>query len=210
MTSSLNKHVLGPADFTRERQLLSSGKGPVAGIDEAGRGPLAGPVSAAAVILDPAAIPDGLADSKTLSPAMRERLFTDVLRSAMAVGVGLASAAEIDRVNIRQATFLAMRRACRALSIQPAFVLIDGRDIPPDLPCQAHALIKGDALCLSIAAASIVAKVTRDRLMVQLAKRHPEYGFDKHMGYPTAAHRAALNACGPSLFHRLTFGAAKK
>ena len=207
MSTNQKMADFGPADFTREQQLYDSGSWPVVGIDEAGRGPLAGPVSAAAVILDPSAIPEGLADSKTLSRATRERLYVEILHSAIAVGVGLASAAEIDRVNIRQATFLAMRRACKALSAAPAFALVDGRDIPPGMPCQARALIKGDALSVSIAAASIIAKVTRDRLMVQLARQHPEYGFDQHMGYPTAFHRAALTVHGPCPFHRLTFGA---
>ena len=196
--------------FSRETQLLARGMSPVAGIDEVGRGPLAGPVAAAAVILDPQNLPSGLADSKALSARAREHLFEAILDSALAVGLGLASAAEIDRFNIRQATFLAMRRACTALAITPAFALIDGRDIPPGLGCGGQAIIKGDALSLSIAAASIIAKVTRDRLMLRLALRYPCYGFAANMGYPTAAHRRALAAFGPCEFHRLTFGPLKQ
>nr|WP_309242802.1 ribonuclease HII [Lichenibacterium sp. 6Y81] len=178
----------------------------MAGVDEAGRGPLAGPVSAAAVILDPAALPPGIDDSKALTAEKREALFDAILGSALAVGVGLAPAAEIDAVNIRQATFAAMRRAVRALAVAPDHLLIDGRDVPPGLPCPARALVKGDALSLSIAAASIVAKVTRDRLMVRLDALHPGYGFRIHKGYPTAAHRAAIMRHGPTPFHRLSFG----
>ncbi len=125
---------------------------------------------------------------------------------ALAVGIGLASPAEIDRINIRQATFAAMCRAVRALQLQPHHVLVDGRDVPPGLPCPARALVKGDALSLSIAAASIVAKVTRDRLMVRLDATHPAYGFRIHKGYPTATHRAAILTHGPTPFHRLSFG----
>ena len=178
----------------------------MAGVDEVGRGPLAGPVAAAAVILDPRDVPRGLDDSKALSPAQREALFAEIVARAAAVGIGLASAAEIDRINIRQATFAAMGRAVRALSTGPDHLLVDGVDVPPGLPCPARALVKGDALCLSIAAASIVAKVTRDRLMVRLGAVHPAYGFDRHKGYPTAAHRAALLRHGPTPFHRMSFG----
>ena len=182
----------------------------MAGIDEAGRGPLAGPVSAAAVILDPAAVPPGIDDSKALTAAKREALFDAILGSALAVGIGLAPAAEIDAVNIRQATFAAMRRAVRSLAIAPDHLLVDGRDLPPGLPCPARALVGGDALSLSIAAASIVAKVTRDRLMGRLDPVHPVYGFRVHKGYPTAAHREAILRHGPTPYHRLSFGSVAR
>ena len=190
-----------------ERGLRDGGFALVAGLDEAGRGPLAGPVAAAAVILDPADLPDGIDDSKALGAVRREALCAAILDRALAVGIGLAPAAEIDAVNIRQATFAAMRRAVRALPLAPDHLLIDGRDVPPGLPCPARALIKGDSLSLSIAAASIVAKVTRDRLMVRLDASHPAYGFGVHKGYPTAVHRAALERLGPTPFHRWSFGA---
>ena len=182
----------------------------VAGIDEAGRGPLAGPVSAAAVILDPAAVPPGIDDSKALTAEKRDALFDAILGTALAVGIGLAPAGEIDAVNIRQATFAAMRRAVRALGIAPDHLLVDGRDLPPGLPCPARALVRGDALSLSIAAASIVAKVTRDRLMTRLDSAYPAYGFRSHKGYPTAAHREAILRHGPTPYHRLSFGSVAR
>ncbi len=182
----------------------------MAGVDEAGRGPLAGPVSAAAVLLDPAAVPPGIDDSKALTAEKRDALFDAILGSALAVGIGLAPAAEIDAVNIRQATFAAMRRAVRALGIAPDHLLVDGRDLPPGLPCPARALVRGDALSLSIAAASIVAKVTRDRLMARLDLDHPAYGFRAHKGYPTAAHRDAILRYGPTPYHRLSFGSVAR
>ncbi len=192
-------------DFTHEARLQSHGLSPVAGIDEAGRGPLAGPVAAAAVILDPRDIPEGLDDSKRLPRAIRETLYDEIMARALAVAVALSSAAEIDRLDIRQATLLAMRRAVGALAVVPAFVLIDGRDVPPGLPCPGEAIVRGDATCVSIAAASIVAKVTRDRLMVRLARAYPAYGFEQHVGYGTKAHLAAIAAHGPCPFHRLSF-----
>jgi ribonuclease HII len=177
----------------------------VAGVDEAGRGPLAGPVAAAAVILDPANIPSGLNDSKKLSEAARNRLFPLILLHARAVAFSLASPAEIDALNIRRATLLAMRRAVIALSIAPEHVLIDGRDVPPGLPCEGRAIIGGDALEPAISAASIVAKVMRDRIMVALGQQYPAYGFAQHMGYGTARHLEALRLHGPSPHHRLSF-----
>jgi ribonuclease HII len=191
--------------FRVERLLATRGIWPVAGIDEAGRGPLAGPVAAAAVILDPRKLPKGLNDSKQLTCDEREEAFAAITRHAIAIGIGLACAQEIDRVNIRQATFLAMRRALAALSLAPAHALIDGNAMPPDLCCQAETIIKGDAKSLSIAAASIVAKVTRDRLMTRLHRSHPQYGFHEHMGYPTPAHLEALGMHGPCNFHRRSF-----
>ncbi len=195
--------IAGP-DFALEAALLAGGLQAIAGIDEAGRGPLAGPVVASAVWLDPLAIPDGLNDSKVLSSEDRERLFVEILRTAT-VSIGSASAGEIDRINIRQATLTAMRRALTGLARLPCHALIDGRDIPMRLGCAATAVIGGDGRSLSVAAASIVAKVTRDRLMRQLCRAHPAYGFGQHMGYGTPAHLDALDRHGPSPYHRHTF-----
>ncbi|MFD1333048.1 ribonuclease HII [Methylopila musalis] len=192
------------ASFEREAALIARGVACVAGVDEAGRGPLAGPVVTAAVILDPAAIPEGLADSKALSAARRENLFAAIVARAH-VAVATVSPARIEALNIRGATLWAMARAVRALPERPSFALIDGRDIPPGLPCPAEAVIDGDALSLSIAAASIVAKVTRDRMMRRLGAACPGYGFEKHMGYGTAAHLEALRRLGPSPHHRRGF-----
>lgn len=201
--ASLPTLVVVP-DFRIETGRFERGARFVAGIDEAGRGPLAGPVVAAAVILDPRQIPDGLNDSKKLGADDRERLFTDILRVAT-VSIGSASSAEIDRINIRQATLLAMRRAEGGLAQPPCHALIDGNDVPPSLRLRATAVVKGDARCLSIAAASIVAKVTRDRMMARVCARYPAYGFSQHMGYGTPQHLAALLAHGPCVFHRMTF-----
>ncbi len=192
-------------DFRRERKLLRRDIWPVAGVDEAGRGPLAGPVAAAAVILDPANLPRGLNDSKLLAREERERLYEAIMARAVAVAVGFASAAEIDAVNIRQATFRAMRRALAALSAPPRYVLIDGNDLAPGLCCEGETIVKGDGAVLSIAAASIIAKVTRDRLMTRLCAIHPVYGFSEHVGYATPAHLAAIEAHGPCPYHRLSF-----
>lgn len=196
------------ADFSREQAAMAAGHARIAGVDEVGRGPLAGPVVAAAVILDPLAVPDGLADSKELALARREELFGTILASALAVGIGSASASEIDRINIRQATLLAMRRAVTALPLKPALVLVDGND-PPQLACSCEAIIGGDALISSIAAASIIAKVTRDRMMARLSLAYPAYGFASHVGYGTAQHRAALKAHGPCPAHRYSFAPVK-
>ena len=194
----------GP-DFRLERRLLRRGVWPVAGMDEAGRGPLAGPVAAAAVILDPQNLPRGLNDSKLLTPQERETLYESILARALAVAVGFSSAAEIDAVNIRQATFRAMRRALAALAAQPLHVLVDGNDLAPGLCCAGETIVKGDGAVLSIAAASIVAKVTRDRLMRRLCAVYPAYGFGRHVGYATPAHLAAIEAHGPCPYHRLSF-----
>jgi len=191
-------------DTSREQALLRAGFAPIAGVDEAGRGPLAGPVVAAAVILDLGHVPAGLADSKLLKPARREELYETILASAD-VAVACVSAARIDATDIRKASLEAMRMALAALVRRPAFILVDGRDLPPwDGP--GEAIIKGDRRVASIAAASIVAKVTRDRLMARLGQTYPAYGFDRHAGYPTALHRAALAQIGPCPFHRMTFG----
>ena len=191
--------------FERERSLLAEGLRHIAGIDEAGRGPLAGPVAAAAVIFDPADLPCAVNDSKALTTAEREDLFVEILAKARAVAIGFASAREIDRINIRQATFAAMRRALGALSIRPCHVLVDGSDLPSGLVVRGETIVKGDAISVSIAAASIVAKVARDRLMVRLDGVHPAYGFASHKGYATAAHQAALRLHGPSCVHRMSF-----
>ncbi|HEV7259976.1 MAG TPA: ribonuclease HII [Bosea sp. (in: a-proteobacteria)] len=195
-------------DFLRETQAISKGLWPLAGIDEVGRGPLAGPVVAAAVILDPARVPEGLDDSKKLSAARREELFAIIAETALAVGIASVTALEIDSINIRQATLLAMRRAVAALPIQPAGVLVDGND-PPVLACPCEAVIGGDAQIASIAAASIVAKVTRDAMMARLCQRYPAYGFSAHAGYGTPQHRAALQAHGPCPEHRYSFAPVK-
>lgn len=178
-------------------------RGPVAGIDEAGRGPWAGPVVAAAAILDLARVPPGLDDSKRLSPARREVLY-EALVGCARLGVGVAGVEEIDRLNIRRATFLAMGRAVAALGAPPVHALVDG-DALPELGCPATAIVGGDGRSLSIAAASIVAKVTRDQLMRALAEVCPGYGFERHKGYGTPEHRAALARLGPSPHHRRSF-----
>ena len=196
------------AHFLRETHAIAHGLWPLAGVDEVGRGPLAGPVVAAAVILDPQAVPDGLDDSKNLTPARREELFSIIAASALAIGVASATAAEIDAINIRQATLLAMRRAVAALALQPALVLVDGND-PPALACPRESVIGGDAQIASIAAASIIAKVTRDAMMARLCARYPAYGFSLHAGYGTPRHRAALQAHGPCPEHRYSFAPVK-
>lgn len=193
----------GP-DFSVEKELRARGVWPVAGVDEVGRGPLAGPVVAAAVILHPDDLPTGINDSKALTAKKREAVCAEILARADAVGVAFVPAAEIDRINIREASLLAMARAVAGLARTPAYTLVDGRDLPP-LACPARAIIKGDALCLSIAAASIVAKVTRDALMRRLAKIYPEYGFETNAGYGAKRHLEALKQIGPSPFHRMSF-----
>ena len=180
------------------------GPGLVAGVDEAGRGPLAGPVVAAAVILDRTRIPKGLNDSKLLREQDREALYPRILEMAVAVGVGEASVDEIDLVNIRQATHLAMARAVRALPVAAAFALVDGNDAPA-LPCKCDMLVKGDSRSVSIAAASIIAKVTRDRLMALLHDHHPVYGWRQNKGYGTPEHLTGLRAHGITVHHRKSF-----
>lgn len=176
----------------------------VAGVDEAGRGPLAGPVVAAAVVLDPARPIEGLADSKVLSARQRLELEARIRAEALAVGVGQASVEEIDRLNILQATLLAMQRAVAALAVPPQRVLVDGNRLP-QLAVPAQAVVRGDATVAAIAAASIVAKVVRDRWMDELHRQHPVYGFDRHRGYPTAQHLHALRMHGPTPWHRRSF-----
>ncbi|GGF60864.1 ribonuclease HII [Azorhizobium oxalatiphilum] len=195
--------VQGGLGFKRERAAYKNGFTPVAGADEAGRGPLAGPVVAAAVVLDPKRIPVGLDDSKKLSAARREALFEEIYATAE-VSVTLAPPARIDRDNIRQATLWALANAVHGLPSAPQLVFVDGNDRPP-MPCEVEMVIGGDALVASIAAASIVAKVTRDRLMTSLGAAFPGYGFERHMGYGTAEHGSALRRLGPCRHHRTSF-----
>lgn len=192
-------------DDAEERSARAAGYACVCGIDEAGRGPLAGPVVAAAVVLPPGLALPGLNDSKKLTARRREALYTQLREDErVLIGVGMAAAAEIDRLNILRATHEAMARAVAALPTAVDFCLIDGLPVP-QFPLPQRALVKGDARCLSIAAASIVAKVTRDRLMQDLAQQYPGYGFEKHAGYGTAAHLAALRRLGPCPEHRRSF-----
>jgi len=186
-------------DFSLER----CHRGPVAGVDEAGRGPLAGPVVAAAVILDPNNIPGGLDDSKKLAAGRRAELFT-VLSGCAQTAVGIATVAEIDRLNILQATFLAMTRAIDSLAERPHHLLVDGPHLPADIG-PATAVVKGDGRSVSIAAASIIAKVTRDRIMAELARRHPGYGWERNAGYGTKSHRDAIFDLGVTPHHRRSF-----
>lgn len=178
--------------------------GLVAGVDEAGRGPLAGPVVAAAVILDELAPIKGLADSKQLTALKRERLYDEIRAKALCCSVALATVEEIDRLNILQATMLAMQRAVQGLRLKPVKVLVDGNRLPA-LDMLAEAIVSGDALVPSISAASILAKVSRDRLLVDLHQQHPEYGFDRHKGYGTAEHLLALQTHGALAVHRRSF-----
>jgi len=196
-------------DYRFEQHAVQNGFPLVAGLDEAGRGPLAGPVVAAAVILDPGCIPDGLDDSKALKPARRELLYEAILTSST-VAVASASAREIEATDIRAASLAAMRRALSALPVKADYALVDGRDVPEELDCMARALVKGDARSLSIAAASIVAKVTRDRMMKRAAAIYPEYGFDSHMGYGAQRHLKAIAEHGPCPLHRMTFRPMRK
>ncbi len=184
-------------------QMEASFEGLVAGIDEAGRGPWAGPVVAAAVILDPRNLPGGVNDSKKLTAAKRESLYPLILASAQ-TGVGIATVCEIDTLNILEATKLAMRRALDALPVLPQLALVDGNRAP-NLPCKVQTVVGGDAKSLSIAAASIVAKVTRDRMMRELAEAFPGYGWEQNAGYGTALHQEALVAFGVTPHHRRSF-----
>ncbi|MER8611153.1 ribonuclease HII [Mesorhizobium sp. M0815] len=204
--SPLLFEIVEKPDFSFETKAMAEGLWPVAGMDEAGRGPLAGPVVAAAVVLDPANIPDGLDDSKRLTHLQREALFLKILGSALAVSMASVSAEGIDASNILKASLEAMRRAVAGLSIRPKLALADGRDVPPGLPCEGRALIKGDQRSQSIAAASIVAKVMRDRMMCGCGSHHAHYGFELHMGYATVRHRTAIDLHGPvARLHRASF-----
>ena len=191
-------------DFSFERAALDRGFLRVAGVDEVGRGPLAGPVVAAAVVLDPARIPEGLNDSKKLSAKKREALY-HILMDCADVSIAEATVAEIDQHNILRASHIAMMRAIAGLRTAPDHVLIDGNMIPRDLALSSETIVKGDARSLSIAAASIVAKLWRDRHMVALAQQYPHYGWDKNAGYPTSQHKLGLLQFGVSPHHRRSF-----
>ncbi|WP_138422087.1 ribonuclease HII [Maritimibacter alexandrii] len=193
----------GP-DYSHETVAFARGLARVAGVDEVGRGPLAGPVTAAAVILDPDNIPDGLNDSKKLSAKKRDALFDAIMAGAQ-VGIAHASVEEIDTHNILRASHIAMMRAVEALCTPPDHLLIDGNLIPRGCTVSAEAVIKGDGKSLSIAAASIVAKVTRDRIMVDLAQQHPGYGWERNAGYPSKSHISALQELGVTPHHRRSF-----
>ena len=195
--------AVAPPSFRRERALIKRGIWPVAGCDEAGRGPLAGPVVAAAVVLDPKRIPRGLDDSKRLTPERREELFEEICATA-SFAVAFGSPARIDRDNILRASLWALTRAVHALPEMPRHVFVDGRD-KLDTACDCEAVIGGDGLLVSIAAASIIAKVTRDRLMRALAQDCPGYGFESHKGYGVPEHLEALDRLGPSAHHRRLF-----
>lgn len=198
---------ISPLHF--EEQAKRRGYQAVAGIDEAGRGPLAGPVVAAAVILPPVFDLPGLTDSKQLTHGHRERLFRLIRLQALAVGLGVASAAEVDQLNILQATLRAMSLAVGRLKVRPDFLLVDG-NTPVPLPVHQKTLVQGDARSLSVAAASVVAKVVRDRMMGGYDRRYPGYGFAEHKGYGSAAHREAIGRLGPSPLHRRTFGGVRE
>jgi ribonuclease HII len=197
------------AHFELEAELIGQGVWPVAGIDEVGRGPLAGPVCVAAVILDPDDLPPGIDDSKKLTAQRREALSEEIFARAVSVSVALAPASEIDALNIRVATLKCMSQCVHGLALAPRFALIDGRDLPV-LPCPGRGVVEGDAISLSIAAASVIAKVTRDRLMTRLDALRPGYGFADHAGYATAFHRDALQRLGPCREHRQTFGSVRE
>jgi ribonuclease HII len=189
--------------FELEANELQLAGGPIVGVDEAGRGPWAGPVVAAAVVLDPDNIPDGIADSKELEPDVREAVYARIIACAD-FAVGVADVRRIDRDNILNATMWAMGQAVRKLKLRPRLVLIDGNRAP-GLRCATRTVVQGDAKCLSIAAASIVAKVTRDRLMVELAQEVPGYGFERHKGYGTPEHQSAIERLGVTPHHRRSF-----
>ncbi|SDI64482.1 RNase HII [Aliiruegeria lutimaris] len=191
-------------DLSFETAAWQNGARHVAGVDEVGRGPLAGPVTAAAVILDPKAIPEGLNDSKKLSAKKRDALAEAILETAQ-VAIVHVGVEEIDAINILRASHLAMLRALERLPVLPDLALIDGNMAPRGLTCAGQTVVKGDAKCLSIAAASIVAKVARDRLMVDLAQQHPGYGWERNAGYPTAEHKKALRDLGVTPHHRRSF-----
>ncbi|GGH27887.1 RNase HII [Cribrihabitans marinus] len=195
---------MGKPDYALEMALMARGRRRIAGVDEVGRGPLAGPVMAAAVILDPQAIPEGLNDSKQLTERRRRELAQQLHADAQ-VSIAEASVEEIEYHNILRAAHLAMERAVAALDPAPDFLLIDGNLVPRGIAIPAQPVVKGDTRCVSIAAASIVAKIWRDRVMVDLAQQHPEYGWDKNKGYPTKQHRSALQNLGMTPHHRRSF-----
>jgi ribonuclease HII len=191
------------ATFELEAIELELHGGPIAGVDEAGRGPLAGPVVAAAVILDPAFIPDGIADSKALDAKSRQSVYQAIVATAR-VGIGVAGVDRIDSDNILNASLWAMAQAVARLDCRPRLVLVDGNKVP-NVECSTRAIVQGDAKCLSIAAASIVAKVVRDAMMAELARDYPHYGFDRHKGYGTREHHEAIARHGVTPHHRRSF-----
>ena len=205
MSGKREKNLRTPQEWFRyEGEAREQGYTAVCGVDEAGRGPLAGPVCAAAVILPAGLVIEGVNDSKKLSEKKREELFPVICEKALAYGIGWADEREIDEINILQATYRAMKRAVESLPLTADYALIDGNRMPP-LAIPGTTIVKGDALSMSIAAASILAKVSRDRVMVQFSRKYPQYGFEQHKGYGTAAHVQALREYGPCPLHRQSF-----
>lgn len=192
-------------DYEFEKAAVNSGFSCICGVDEAGRGPLAGPVCAAAVILPEGAVIEGLDDSKKLTEKKRERLYDIIKETAVAYSVAYGTLEEIETVNILEATYLAMNRAIEGLNIKPDFALIDGNRVPRGINIPCETIVKGDSKSMSVAAASVLAKVTRDRLMLEYDKKYPEYNFKKHKGYGTKEHTELIKQYGPCEIHRLSF-----
>ncbi len=192
-------------DYEFEKAAVNSGFSCICGVDEAGRGPLAGPVCAAAVILPAGVVIEGLDDSKKLTEKKRERLYDIIKETAVAYSVAYGTLEEIETVNILEATYLAMNRAIEGLSVKPDFALIDGNRIPRGIKIPCETIVKGDSKSMSVAAASVLAKVTRDRLMLEYDKKYPEYNFKKHKGYGTKEHTELIKQYGPCEIHRLSF-----
>ncbi len=192
-------------DYEFEKAAVNSGFSCICGVDEAGRGPLAGPVCAAAVILPEGAVIEGLDDSKKLTEKKREKLYDIIKETAVAYSVAYGTLEEIETVNILEATYLAMNRAIEGLNVKPDFALIDGNRIPRGIKIPCETIVKGDSKSMSVAAASVLAKVTRDRLMLEYDKKYPEYNFKKHKGYGTKEHTELIKQYGPCEIHRLSF-----
>lgn len=192
-------------DYEFEKAAVNSGFSCICGVDEAGRGPLAGPVCAAAVILPEGAVIEGLDDSKKLTEKKRERLYDIIKETAIAYSVAYGTLEEIETVNILEATYLAMNRAIEGLTVKPDFALIDGNRVPRGIKIPCETIVKGDSKSMSVAAASVLAKVTRDRLMLEYDKKYPEYNFKKHKGYGTKEHTELIKQYGPCEIHRLSF-----
>ena len=192
-------------DYEFEKAAVNSGFSCICGVDEAGRGPLAGPVCAAAVILPEGAVIEGLDDSKKLTEKKRERLYDIIKTTAVAYSVAYGTLEEIETVNILEATYLAMNRAIEGLNVKPDFALIDGNRVPRGIKIPCETIVKGDSKSMSVAAASVLAKVTRDRLMLEYDKKYPEYNFKKHKGYGTKEHTELIKQYGPCEIHRLSF-----
>lgn len=192
-------------DYEFEKAAVNSGFSCICGVDEAGRGPLAGPICAAAVILPEGAVIEGLDDSKKLTEKKREKLYDIIKETAVAYSVAYGTLEEIETVNILEATYLAMNRAIEGLSVKPDFALIDGNRVPRGIKIPCETIVKGDSKSMSVAAASVLAKVTRDRLMLEYDKKYPEYNFKKHKGYGTKEHTELIKQYGPCEIHRLSF-----